>query len=254
MALPGPSDIRLRRESFSPERAASLRESAARARERAARTRTTVTEILAQERKRLHQHRIDDEVATTERSLDDLLVPARTRYPALDFFDPYFLAGADRQTLLTSLLDTALRFSSAEKGNVQLLDPARNELLLTAHRGFERPFLTFFDRVGADGTACAAAAADAVPVVIPEVERAAVFDEASRETVLGAGVRAVQSVPLITSAGEVVGVLSCHYEKPYPAMEDDELLLTALADATARSLQWHNRPEDGAGARAHRGR
>ncbi|MVU78781.1 GAF domain-containing protein [Nocardia sp. ET3-3] len=246
MAAPVHLNNRLRR-APTAQPLSRMHRFAVRAEQRAARRHSEAVNILASEQQRMHQHRIDAEVADTERTISDLLVPERTHYPDLEVLDPYFLAGADRQTMLTRLLDTAVEHSHADMGTIHLYDPERSELRMAAQRGFDGPFLTFFDRIeAASGTAWAAATGGA-SVFVPDVEHSTVFDAPSREVVLEARVRSVRSIPLITPTGPVVGVLSCYYEKPYPPMEDNETLLVVLADAAARSLIWRERRGSGTG-------
>ena len=65
--------------------------------------------------------------------------------------------GADLNRCLERILDTAIFLTGADKGNIQLLDPESGTLAIVAHRGFERPFLEFVDRVHDQSAACGTA-------------------------------------------------------------------------------------------------
>jgi hypothetical protein len=198
------------------------------------------------------QRRIDSETAATTRSVWTLTDDDALRsYPALGVLDPYFLATTEPETLLEDVLDAALTNSSAEMANVQLFDPGRRRLHLTAHRGFEQPFLDFFEWVDDEGSACAAASAQRAQIIVPDVEHSQLFSGDSREVMLDARVVAVQSAPLVSASGRLFGVISCHYNKPGRPPDEDMKLVSVLARAVVRSLQWQgHQPGNGA---AHNG-
>lgn len=197
------------------------------------------------------QRRIDLEAAATRRSVWTLTDDDALRsYPALGVLDPYFLAAAEPDTLLENVLDAALTHSSADMGNVQLFDPRRRRLHLTAHRGFEPPFLDFFEWVDDEGSACAAASAQRARVVVPDVEHSPLFSGVSREVMLDARAVAVHSAPLISPSGRLLGVISCHYNKAGRPPDADMELVSVLAQAVVRSLQWQGH-QQGKGAATH---
>jgi PAS domain-containing protein len=148
-------------------------------------------------------------------------------------------AGVDRGACLTAILNAAIRISDAQKGTIQLLDGPTASLVIAAQRGFEPRFLGFFARVGADDvSACAAALRLGHRVVVEDVERSELFagQPAGRE-LLEAGVRAVQSVPLVSSDGLVVGMISTHFERPHLPDERALRLIDVLARQAADYLQ-----------------
>ena len=163
------------------------------------------------------------------------------RFPDLDVLDPDFLATADPPLLLSGLLDAALSRSHADIGNTQLVDPDRHGLYIAAQRGFEREFLDFFEWVSDDGSACATAAHHGTKVMVPDVARSPLYTDESRDAMLGARSNAVQSIPLVSSAGHLLGVFSCHYLRPGRPSDDDAPLLDALTRAAVRALEWKAR-------------
>ena len=74
---------------------------------------------------------------------------------------------------------------------------------MTTHSGFEEPFLEFFENVNVgDSSACALAMHSHQRVVVEDITDSDIFaGEPSLEILLDAGVRAVQSVPLMSSTG-----------------------------------------------------
>ncbi|MFC4080389.1 GAF domain-containing protein [Amycolatopsis samaneae] len=189
--------------------------------------------------RRWQQYQITAELAATERRITPLIAAHdQQRYPRLEFLDPYFLATTGRPRLLTALLATALRYTDAEAGNVQLAGP--DGLRIFTQHGFASPFLEFFAVVGDTGSACASALTNARPVNIPDVTRSVLFDDRTREVLRDAHVRAVRSIPLPDpTTGAVLGVLSVHHHRKDGLAAVDARMLAVLARATGRALRWN---------------
>ncbi|HEY1252364.1 MAG TPA: ATP-binding protein [Thermoanaerobaculia bacterium] len=152
----------------------------------------------------------------------------------------------DPGALLLDLVDTAIAVSGADKGNIQLLDGG--VLRLAASRGFGKPFLDHFDAVDGACSVCGAAIATGQRILVEDVETSPLFDgtrelEIHRE----AGVRAVQSTPLFSRRGELVGMLSTHYAKPTRPSEAD---LHALDLLGRQAADWIDRMRSEAELRA----
>jgi hypothetical protein len=100
--------------------------------------------------------------------------------------------------MLTWVLERAMKATGADMGNVQVFDPADASLRIEAYRGFERPFLDYFDRVRTGKLHVARRSESCWRVVVEDVTDSVMFqDAATLEVMLDAGVRAVQSIPLI---------------------------------------------------------
>jgi GAF domain-containing protein len=120
-----------------------------------------------------------------------------------------------RRELITNLLDSTIAATEADCGDVQLFDPAQRTLAIVAQRGFENDFLRYFDVVHFDdGCSCGAATREVSRVVVPDTVTDPVFSEPSRAVLLRAGIRSVQSTPLIEPSGQLLGVVSTHYRHP----------------------------------------
>src|SRR6266478_1364458 len=120
----------------------------------------------------------------------------------------------DRGAILHSLLQGAMRIAHADMGNIQLLD-SKGDLRIQVHHGLPRPFLEFFDHVHEGKAACGTALQRADTIVVENVSKSqGIYDQTSMQVMLDAGAQAVQSVPLITNAREVIGVMSMLYREP----------------------------------------
>lgn len=132
----------------------------------------------------------------------------------------------------------AIRVSGADKGNAQLLDPATGALRIVAQRGFERPFLEFFETVDGEESACGTALMAGAPVWVSDVARSPIFAGSPALIVmLGAGARAVASVPVREpDGGDVLAMISVHCGKPTVWTERHREQLAAVAAVTGRVL------------------
>lgn len=112
----------------------------------------------------------------------------------------------------------------AERGNVQLFHPRVGGLTVAGHERFDQAFLSHFALVADDGSACGRAAQALSQVVIEDVEDDAGFAP-HLEVARASGFRAVQSTPLVSTAGLLVGMVSTHFDRPHrPARDELELL------------------------------
>lgn len=145
------------------------------------------------------------------------------------------LARADTQPILDWLLHRAIDLSQTSFGNVQLMSWTAGYLEVKVQQGFGEEFLRFFERVRIeDGSACARALRDREAIVIEDIMADKEFSPC-REVVSHAGIRAVQSTPIISSSGALLGVMSTHFAAPHrpTRIELRELQHTAQIAANA---------------------
>jgi hypothetical protein len=138
---------------------------------------------------------------------------------------------------LNEILDAAIEVTEADLGNIQLVD--QGILSIVAHRGCPTEFLSFFQEVSHDTTAaCGAALVRRSRVIIEDVGQSEVFrGSRAREVLLRAGIRAVQSTPLIGASGEVYGMLSTHFRRSHRPAERALRYLDLLAIEAGRVLE-----------------
>jgi hypothetical protein len=127
-------------------------------------------------------------------------------------------------SLLAKVLEGALDLAGADRGNVQILDPATGSLRIAAQHGFAAEFLDYFAVVDDDRSACGRAATQRAQTVIADVRTDASFAP-HRDIAAASAFRAVQSTPLIDRSGRLLGVVSTHYPHPYaPPARDLEII------------------------------
>ena len=137
------------------------------------------------------------------------------------------------------VLDLALRLTKATKGNLQLFDPESGVLHIAAQTGFNRKFLQHFEFVHAgEAAACGQALQTRRRVIVEDVAQSTVFDGTpAREVLLDAGVKAVQSTPLVSRSGAFLGMLSTHWASPHLPSSFDLARLDVLARSVADWLE-----------------
>lgn len=147
------------------------------------------------------------------------------------------LSQTARRTM-TDLLEGSIQISRADMGNIQILDPSSGSLRIEAQWGFDRRFLRYFEQVHQGEAACGAALERGTRVTVWDVTKSPVFrDSPALEVMLDAGARAVQSTPLISSSGRVLGMISTHYRRPQDPDRHDFCELDVMARGLARFLE-----------------
>jgi hypothetical protein len=132
---------------------------------------------------------------------------------------------------LHEALDAAIAAQRADKGNMQVLD-RHGALRIVAHRGFGRDFLDHFAYVRVDGSsACARSFRSGSPLVISDVFEDPAFAP-HLEVAKSSGFRAVQSIPLLSRSGSVIGMLSVHYESP---LQSSDWRMQSLQESALRA-------------------
>jgi PAS domain S-box-containing protein len=139
---------------------------------------------------------------------------------------------------LKSILEAAISITGADKGNIQLLDPESGSLVIAAQHGFEEPFLNFFAHVRHDISTCGTALQSGERVMVEDVTQSEIFaGKPALDVLIEAGVRAVQSTPLMNSAGRLLGMTSTHFARPHRLSENELRLMDLLARQAGEFLE-----------------
>lgn len=175
-----------------------------------------VERVRAQEARDIAEARLEAELADT-RLLQSISAELIEQDRAEDIYE--------------KVLDAAMQIMRAEKASMQVLDENHDALRLFAFRGFDADFGEVFKWVHPDTrTACSVARRLGRRVVVPDVEAC---DFIAGTTSLAAhqkaGVRAVQSTPLVTRTGKLVGMISTHWRNPHEPSDRDLRMMDILA-------------------------
>jgi PAS domain S-box-containing protein len=146
--------------------------------------------------------------------------------------------GDDIDGCLRDVLAVAIEITGADKGNIQLLDRDSGALRLAAHNGFDEPFVEFFESVMGDDTACGVALRSKQRVIVENIHESEIYaGKHSLDAMREADVMAVQSLPLLSSTGKVLGIVSVHFIHAHRPSEQELRLMDLLARQTADYLE-----------------
>jgi len=140
-----------------------------------------------------------------------------------------FVSAGELGDVLGEIVDAAIAITHADMGNIQLLDQQSGCLRIAAYRGFEEPFLNFWNTVAEGQGNCGTAMKNARRSIVEDIAQSDIFvGTPSLKVQLDAGVRAVQSTPLVGHSGTLVGMLSTHWRVPHRPDERDLHMLDLL--------------------------
>ena len=141
-----------------------------------------------------------------------------------------FIRDGDIAPILTEIVDAAIAITGADFGNIQLLDAPSSRLRIAAHRGFPKWWIDFWDNVPPGQGACGTALKSGERVIVEDVEQSPIFaGTPTLDIQLKAGVRAVQSTPLVSRSGRPLGMFSTHFKRPHRPHDHTLELLDLLA-------------------------
>ena len=143
------------------------------------------------------------------------------------------------ETKLNKTLEIAKTIGEADKGHIQLFDEKTQSLKIAVQSGFGTPFLEFFAEVKAnDRSVCDEAGKFPKPVVVEDIQTSGIFaGQDSRKVLLEAGVRGVQSIPLLGSSKKLIGMISIYFRKPHQARPRESRFLDLLVRQLANYLE-----------------
>ena len=147
------------------------------------------------------------------------------------------LACPDLQTALNEVLSATIQIVGANMGNVQLYDEQEKSLKIVTHSGFNKQFLEHFREVSfGDDSACSKAMKNGERVIIEDVNKDPLFKK-HLKIARSAGYRGVQSTPLLSRKGQLLGMLSTHYKRPHMPSERELRILDLYARQAADFIE-----------------
>jgi PAS domain S-box-containing protein len=149
-----------------------------------------------------------------------------------------FVEKGNTEQILGEIVDAAIAISGADFGNIQLLNPESGNLQIAAQRGFPQWWIDFWNEVTAGHGTCGTALKRGERVIVEDVEHCPIFvGTPALEMQLKAGVRAVQSTPLVGRSGRLLGMFSTHYKTPHRSDDGSLRLLDLLARHAADIIE-----------------
>jgi GAF domain-containing protein len=143
--------------------------------------------------------------------------------------------------LYEKIVDAAASIMHSDFASIQMCRPERGELWLLANRGFSLEAANFWQRVTSkSATSCGIALQSAQRVILADTEAGASVIGDDLEMCREAGVRAMQSTPLMSRGGAILGMISTYWRQPYRPQEQElhhlDILARQAADLIERSL------------------
>jgi PAS domain S-box-containing protein len=157
-----------------------------------------------------------------------------------------FIRQDEVQTLLDAILEAAIALTGADKGHIQLFDPASGEIQIKAQRGFDPTFLEYAKHVRPGVLAAGVVLQTRQRVIIEDVATSPLYRAfpRARDLVLQADMRAIVATPLLTRGNQILGTLSILFGAPYHPIDRDLRLLDLLARQAADSIERTRAEED----------
>jgi PAS domain S-box-containing protein len=147
------------------------------------------------------------------------------------------------QPLLEEVMDSAVAIMGAEKGTLQLFE--KGSLRIVAQHGHQQPFLDFFSAAENVASVCGETTRRGGRVIVPDVETSSLFvGTPSLEVLRKAGVRAVQSTPMISRTGTLVGILTTQWGVPYSPNEHDLWRVDLLMRQAVELIEYSRAEEE----------
>jgi PAS domain S-box-containing protein len=155
------------------------------------------------------------------------------------------------QPLLQEIMDTAVAIMRADKGTLQFVDSGT--LRIVAAYGHQQPFLDFFASAEQQASACGRAMKDRSRVVVPDVEESDLFVGTSSLSVFReAGIRSIQSTPMVSRSGALLGILTTQWGVPGIPNEQDLWRLDLLVRQAADLIEYSKAEEVLRGSQARK--
>lgn len=146
-------------------------------------------------------------------------------------------------TLYEKIIEAAMKIMHSEYASMQMIHSEESEgdkLQLLAFRGFNQEAAKFWKWVYAKdaGSTCGEALRVGKRVVASNVEECEFMkDTEDLEVYLQTGIHAVQTTPLYSRSGNIIGMISTHWSKPHVPLESELRYLDLLARQAADLIE-----------------
>lgn len=156
--------------------------------------------------------------------------------------NPSLLPEVSRRIAYERTIDVAVSLMRSDYASLQMLYPERGsggELRLLAFRGFDPGAAKFWEWVRADSqSTCGIALRDEQRVVASDIAACDFMaDSEDQHVYLQTGIHACQTTPLISRAGNLVGMISTHWRSCHEPSENDLRRFDMLARQAADMIE-----------------
>ncbi len=148
-----------------------------------------------------------------------------------------FIKEADASTVYREILDAAIILTAADCANMQMIADDGMTLEIIAHKGYSNEFVRRCSRISGMKTICSQAMEERSRIIVEDVSRCTIFDEENRQFMVSEGIVSVQSTPMLSVTGELLGMMSTHYKSPHRFSERELRVLDLLSRQAADVIE-----------------
>ena len=139
--------------------------------------------------------------------------------------------------MYADIMDAAILLTDADCGNMQIVADDGNTLEIVAHKGYSDEFIRRYQTIADVSTICAQAKEQKSRIIVDDVSCGTIFDEDNRRFMLGEGMVCIQSTPMFSVAGKLLGIMSTHYKSPHVFDERQLRVLDLLSRQAANVIE-----------------
>jgi GAF domain-containing protein len=183
----------------------------------------------------LERRMAEDALRETQRRLESELAATRQ----LHQISTQLIQASNPEALYEKILAAAATIMGSDFASLQMLCAERGELRLLAYRGFDPAAATSWEWVRpGSGTSCSMAMAAGCRSIVPDIELSDfIAGSAELEPFRQTGIRAMQSTPLFSRTGDLLGMISTHWRHSHEPSARDLRLLDVLARQAADLIE-----------------
>jgi PAS domain S-box-containing protein len=190
----------------------------------------------------IRQHELTEQAQQSETALresEEQLVSELASTQRLQETSTELISDVDGDVLYQHILDAAVTIMHSDYGSIQMLYPERSsdaKLRLLAYRGFTPDAARLWEWVqpASDSTSCGLALRTSKRVVVRDVEQCECMAGTEHlKMYLQTGIHSMQSTPLVSRSGRLLGMISTHWRQTHQPAERDLHLLDVLARQAA---------------------
>lgn len=144
-----------------------------------------------------------------------------------------------QDALFAHVLDAAMELMGADAAGLQMLAPDGKSLILLGWKNFPPAAVAHWREVPTDGACtCAMAHREQQRIIVGDVEACEFLEDTEDlDEYRRSGIRAFQIMPLLSRAGQPLGMISTHWRNPHIPTDGDLRLFDVLARQAADLIE-----------------
>ena len=136
-----------------------------------------------------------------------------------------------------AILGTAIRLTGADCGHIKMVEPEGDRLQIIAHAGYSPAFLQSCERHSNHKTVCRQVMEEKVRFIEEDITRSPHFSGENGLLFQQEGFVSVQSTPLLSSTGHLLGILSTQYKQAHHFSQRELRMLDLLSRQVADMME-----------------